>query len=58
MEAALDALAVVMPGEQPLRIVLQRILTTVCFGWIDDRDPAPADFLHLEAALKEAVAAA
>jgi hypothetical protein len=58
VDAALDALAVVIPNEQPIRIVLREILLVIGLGWIDDRDPTRADFLHLAAALEKAVAAA
>ena len=56
IDAALDALAVVMPNEQPIRMVLREVLLVICFGWIDDRDPTRADFAHLQAALEKAVA--
>jgi hypothetical protein len=58
IDAALDALATVMPNELPIRIVLREMLLVVCFGWIDDRDPTHADLRTLAAALEKAVAAA
>jgi hypothetical protein len=58
MDAALDALRVVLPDDPPLRIVLQEMLVVLCFGWLDDRDPSHADFRALAAALEKAVAAA
>ena len=58
VDAALDALAVVLPNEQPIRMVLREILLVVCLGWMDECDPTRADLLRLQAALEKAVAAA
>jgi len=58
MDAALDALRVVLPDDPPLRMVLQELLVVLCFGWLDDRDPTQSDLRALTAALEKAVAAA
>ena len=58
IDAALDALAVVMPNEQPIRIMLQEILPVICFGWLDDREPSEADLARLQRAIEQAVAVA
>jgi hypothetical protein len=58
IDAALDALATVMPNEQPIRIVLQELLVVLCLGWVDNRDPSHADLRHLQTALEKAVAVA
>lgn len=58
VDAALDALATVMPNELPIRIVLREALVVICLGWIDDRNPSQADLRHLQTALEKAVAAA
>ena len=58
VDAALDALATVMPNELPIRIVLREMLVVVCLGWIDDRNPSVSDLRHLQQALERAVAAA
>jgi hypothetical protein len=57
MDAALDALRVVLPDDPPLRIVLQEMLVVLCFGWLDDRNPTEAEFRALSATLERAVAA-
>jgi hypothetical protein len=58
VDAALDALGVVLPNDVPLRIVLHEILVVIGAGWLDDRDPAPSDLDNLARALEKAVAAA
>ena len=58
LNAALDALRVVLPADPPLRMVLQEMLVVLCLGWLDDRDPTEAEFRALSAALERAVAAA
>lgn len=58
MDAAMNALRVVLPNEQPIRIVLQEILITMGVGWLENGDPSPGDLRALDAALARAVAAA
>ena len=58
IDAALDALATVMPNELPVHIVLREMLVVVCIGWLDDRDPTQSDLRVLAAALEKAVALA
>lgn len=58
VDAALDALATVMPNELPIRMVLREMLVVICCGWVEDRDPSQADLRHLRTALENAVAAA
>jgi hypothetical protein len=58
IDAVLDSLAVVMPNEQPIRIVLREMLVVLCFSWLSDRDPSEVDLVHLRVALEKAVAAA
>lgn len=57
-DAAMDALATVLPNEQPVRIVLQEILLVVFGCWIDDHEPVKTDLDRLRAALERAVAVA
>ena len=58
IDAALDALRVVLPNDAPLRCVLHEVLIVICAGWLEDSDPAPRDLRVLAVALERAVAAA
>jgi hypothetical protein len=58
VDAALNALHVVLPNEQPVRIVLQEILIAMGVGWLENSDPTPGDMRALDAALARAVALA
>lgn len=58
VDAALNALHVVLPNEQPVRIVLQEILIAIGVGWIENSDPSLGDMRALDAALARAVALA
>jgi len=58
VDAAMDALKVVLPNDVPLRIVLQEILIAMGLGWLENSDPTPGDLRALEAALARAVALA
>lgn len=58
LDAALDAIATVLPNEQPIRIVLQEILFVVFGCWLDEHEPLKTDLDCLQAALERAVAAA
>lgn len=55
MNAALDALATVLPNDIPVRIVLRVMLVTIVTGWTDERDPERSDLDRLTAALDQAV---
>ncbi|MBV9571429.1 MAG: hypothetical protein JO056_09335 [Alphaproteobacteria bacterium] len=57
-DAAMDAIATVLPNDKPIRIVLQEILLVVFGCWIDDHEPMQTDLARLRAALERAVAAA
>ncbi|HSC17799.1 MAG TPA: hypothetical protein VLC74_02690 [Rhizomicrobium sp.] len=58
IDAAMNALRVVLPNEQPIRIVLQEILIAMGLGWLENSDPTPGDLRALDAALARAVAIA
>lgn len=58
IDAALDALQVVLPNDPSLRMVLREILAVIGAGWLDNTDPAAGDLRALAAALERAVAAA
>ena len=58
IDAALDALKIVLPNDVPLRIVLHEILVVIAGGWLVDSEPTQRDLRHLASALKRAVAAA
>lgn len=58
IDAAMNALRVVLPNEQPIRIVLQEILVVIGAGWLENSDPTPGDLRALDAALARAVALA
>jgi hypothetical protein len=55
IDAAFEALHVVLPNDLPLRIVLQEILIVIGAGWLEDSEPAHADLRALALALEKAV---
>jgi hypothetical protein len=58
VDAAFEALRVVLRTIRPLRIVLQEILIFIGAGWLEDTGPTPADLPTLAATLEKAVALA